>query len=335
MAGVAAQGQTVSANPCRMRNDAMDRLEWIALAWHGRIGPAAFHRLLGRFNTPRAVAEAGERELRGARARLSAEQLQRIRSSMDSVPLVARELDELAADGVTVSCFSEDDYPCLLAEITTAPPVICLRGGWREADAQAVAIVGTRSPTDEGQRFAEDLAAACARAGLTVVSGLARGIDTCAHRGALVGRGRTVAVLGSGIRVIRPAENAGLAGRIARSGVVLSELPPRARPSVRSLMARNRLQSALSKAVIVVESREQGGSLQTARYALRQGRLLVAVDWKARKPQAAGLRTLLGEGALPLGGLKDVPDLVERIRAHVPATRRRSRSSAHRQLPLA
>ncbi len=253
---------------------------------------------------------------------------------MGAVPSVAKQLDELAEDDVTVLCSFEDAYPPPLAEIATAPPVICLRGAWEEEDTQAVAIVGTRSPTEEGRRLAENLAAECSKAGLTVVSGLARGIDTCAHRGALAAGGRTVAVLGSGIRLIRPAENTRLARQIARSGAVLSELPPRARPSVRSLMARNRLQSALSKAVVVVESREQGGSLQTARYALRQGRLLVAVDWKGRKPTAAGLRTLLREGALPLKGLKDAPELVERIRAHAPAIPEPGRSSDRQQRSL-
>jgi DNA processing protein len=313
---------------------AMNRLEWIALAWHGGIGPAAFRKLVARFGTPRAAAEAGEDALWAAGARLSASQIRRIGSSMDAVPLVAAEIDSLAQDSVTVLCSFEDAYPSPLVEIPTAPPVVCFRGGWQEADTQAVAIVGTRSPTDEGRRLAEDVAAACVEAGLTVVSGLALGIDTCAHGGALAAEGRTVAVLGSGIRVIRPAENAALAGRIARSGAVLSELPPRARPTARSLMARNRLQSALSKAVLVVESREQGGSLQTARYALRQGRLLVAVDWREGKPTAAGPRILLREGALPLRSAEDVPELAQRIKAHVPVLRERARRLGRHQPPL-
>lgn len=312
----------------------MDRLEWIALAWHGRLGPATFHKLVARFGSPRAVAEASEAELLAARTRLSRKRIERVRAAMDAVPLIEQELEALAADGVKVLCPFDDAYPPPLSGLHTRPPVACVRGEWVASDREAVAIVGTRSPTEEGRQLAEDLAAGCAREGLTVVSGLARGIDTCAHRGALGAGGRTIAVLGSGIREIRPVGNAGLAREIAGSGALLSELSPRARPSVRSLMARNRLQSALSKAVVVVESRAQGGSLQTARYAIRQGRLLFAVDWGETKPTAAGLRTLLREGALPLQRAADATELAERIRHHVPTPPSPRRGGGRQQLPL-
>ncbi len=312
----------------------MNRLEWIALAWHGGIGPAAFYKLLRRFGSPRAVAEASADELRAARARLSDGQIERLRASMEAVPPIEEGAAELSEEGVTVVCSFEDAYPPPLLDLQTAPPVLCLHGEWHAADREAVAIVGTRSPSVEGERLAEALALECARAGITVVSGLARGIDTCAHRGALAGGGRTVAVLGSGVRVIRPAENIDLARRIVQSGAVVSELPPRARPSVRSLMARNRLQSGLSKAVVVVESREQGGSLQTARYALRQGRLLFAVDWPDAKPTAAGTRTLLRKGALPVRGLDDVSELIRQVRRHVPGPPPSRSQADRRQLPL-
>jgi len=311
----------------------MNRLEWIALAWHGGIGPAAFHKLVGRFGSPRAVAEASADELSAARARLSDRQIERLRASMDAVPLIEEEAADLSGEGVAVVCAFEEAYPPPLLDLKTAPPVLCIRGEWRAADREAVAIVGTRSPSVEGERLAEALAVECAKAGMTVVSGLARGIDTCAHRGALAGGGRTVAILGSGIRVVRPAENADLALRIEQSGAVVSELPPRVRPSVRSLMARNRLQSGLSKAVVVVESRQQGGSLQTARYAVRQGRLLFAVDWADAQPTAAGTRTLLRKGALPVCGLEDVSELIQQVRRHVPGPPSRPQTD-RRQLPL-
>ncbi|MBM3474880.1 MAG: DNA-protecting protein DprA [Armatimonadetes bacterium] len=296
----------------------MDRLEWIALAWHAQLGPAAFRRLLDRFGSPRAVCEAGEEELLGCRARLKPEDVERIWSAMEVAPDIAEEIERLEEEGVRVLCPFDEGYPAPLAALRTAPAVLCLAGTWEAArDDPAVAVVGTRSPTEEGADFARELARRFAQQAMTVVSGLARGIDTAAHEGALLGGGRTIAILGSGIRIIHPHENRELAGAIAAQGALISELSPKARPSVRSLMARNRLQSALSKAVIVVESGEQGGSLQTAEDAKRQGRLLYAVDWASDRPEAEGTRQLLAQGALPLRAAEEAPAIVERVRGHV------------------
>jgi DNA processing protein len=296
----------------------MSRLEWIALAWSTQLGPAAFHGLLRRFGSPAEVTEAGEEELRACGLRLTEEQLARLPTALEDLGAAEAEIESLAEEGVRVLCPPEPGYPPPMLALRDPPPVLCLSGEWTEADAEATAIVGTRSPTPEGAKLAESLAAALAGEGLTVVSGLARGIDTAAHRGALAGGGRTIAVLGSGIRVIHPHENRALAGEIAARGALVSELSPNSRPSVRTLMARNRLQSALSKAVIVVESGEQGGSLQTAASARRQGRLLFAVDWPTPTLTAAGTRQLLASGALPVKGVDDAPTLAERIRAHRP-----------------
>jgi DNA processing protein len=311
-----------------------NRLAWIALAWVAQLGATGFHRLIARFGSPEAAAEAGEDALRASGARLTEDRIPRIMAAMDDLPAVETELERLAEAGARVLCPFDAGYPPVLAEMHHPPPVICVSGDWRAEDLLAVGVVGTRSPSREGADLAEQLGAALAAARVTVVSGLARGIDTAAHRGALAGGGRTIAVLGSGIRIIHPAENAPLAAQIAARGAVISELSPNARPSVRTLMARNRLQSALSKAVVVVESGEQGGSLQTAEDARRQGRLLFAVDWARPSPTSAGTRKLIAEGARPLRGLEDVPGLVEMARAHVPVSARRREGGGGKQLDL-
>ncbi|MBM3497725.1 MAG: DNA-protecting protein DprA [Armatimonadetes bacterium] len=294
----------------------MDRFEWIALAWHGQVGAGAFHRLVERFGSPRAVCEASDEELLGCRVRLRPEDVERIQAALELTPDIAEEVERLEEEGVKVLCPEDEGYPAPLRALRSAPPVLCVAGDWRsDVDQPAVAVVGTRSPTTAGAERARELARRFAKAGMTVVSGLARGIDTAAHEGALLGSGRTVAVLGSGIRIIHPNENRELAAAIVGQGALISELSPRARPSVRSLVARNRLQSALSSAVIVVESGDPGGTLQTAEDARRQGRLVYAVDWGDNRPEAAGNRKLLAEGAAPL---PDFPILVEQVRRYRP-----------------
>jgi DNA processing protein len=297
----------------------MNRLEWIALAWHGQVGPGAFRGLVKRFGSPRAVSEASEEELLACRVRLKAEDVARIQEAMELAPDIADEVEQLEDEGVRVLCPDDPDYPAPLQALRSPPPVLCLAGEWTaDTDLPAVAIVGTRAPTEVGAECARELARGFARAGMTVVSGLARGIDTAAHEGALLGGGRTVAILGSGIRIIHPSENRELAAAIVERGALLSELSPKARPSVRTLMARNRLQSALSTAVIVVESGEPGGALQTAEDARRQGRLVYAVDWEEARPETAGNRKLLAGGALPVAAAEGVGELVARLRSHRP-----------------
>jgi DNA processing protein len=281
------------------------------------------------------VSEAGEAALRESGVRLTEEQLPRILLGMDDLLAVEEEIERLSEEGVQVVCPGEEGYPSAIAELPHPPPVLCLRGEWRPEDLLAVAVVGTRSPSREGLALAEEVGEALARGGVTVVSGLARGIDAAAHWGALAGGGRTVAVLGSGIRVIHPTVNVPLAREIGQRGALVSELSPSARPSVRTLMARNRLQSALSKAVLVVESGEQGGSLQTAAAARRQGRLLLAVDWPTAGLTSAGTRKLLLKGALPFRGLGDVPGLIDLVRMDAPASPgRHAAGTGDGQLPL-
>lgn len=204
---------------------------------------------------------------------------------------------------------SDPEYPELLRELAGAPARLWVRG--RLDPAPTVALVGSRRPTPYGLRMARRLATGLAEAGVTVVSGLARGIDTAAHEAAVAAGGRTWAVLGSGLDRLYPSENAGLAADIVRlGGAVLSELPPDQGPRPQFFPARNRIISGLSWAVVVVEGDPKSGSLITARWAADQGREVLAVPGPADSALSRGPLELLRAGARPAAEASDVLDLL-------------------------
>lgn len=293
--------------------DAQDRLSWAALYWAGAVGPAGFLRLLSRFGSARAALAASPDDLSAPSLRLSPAQVTAITgAARRRLELMPDEIAGLEADGIHVLCAFEPGYPAALREAQNPPPVVCVSGDLTAADATGLAIVGTREPTAEGRRMAREMARACAERGITVISGLARGIDTAAHRGCLDAGGRTIAVLGSGIRHIHPRRNCRLAAQIAECGAVISEVAPDDSPTGARLMARNRLTSALARGVLAVETTLSGGTLQTAREAGRQGRVVFACDWQGDKPQAEGTRALLANGAEPVLG-PDAIDVIEHL----------------------
>ncbi len=211
------------------------------------------------------------------------------------------------ASGIRAVDRSEADYPEWLGRIHDPPPVLWTLGRLLpEEGERSVAIVGARAATRLGLAFARMLAADLAAAGLTVVSGLARGIDTAAHQGALDARGRTVAVLGSGLDRIYPAENAGLARAIANRGAVVSEFPPGTEPWKGNFPRRNRTIAGWGRAVVVVEAGERSGALITARSALDEGRDVMAVPAHPTFPSAAGTNGLLRDGAALVRDAGDV-----------------------------
>ncbi len=293
--------------------DNQDAAAWVALFWTARIGPAGFLRLLARFGSARAILECDREALAAPSLKLNEGQIGSIvEDAAARLETVEDEIASLADDGIRVICSFEPDYPAALKDAANPPPVICVRGEVTAGDAPALAIVGTREPTREGLRVAREVAAACTERGITVVSGLALGIDSAAHRGALDAGGRTLAVLGSGIKHIHPKRNIRLAGRVAGDGAVISALPPDAHPTGARLMARNRLTSALARGVLAVESTSSGGTLQTVSDARRQRRLVFACDWQSSKPQAEGTRALIAEGAEPILGA-DAIDVIEQM----------------------
>lgn len=188
------------------------------------------------------------------------------------------------------------EYPALL-RAAPDPPVLSVRGAFAQDDALAVAIVGARQCTPYGVAIAERLAADLSARGVTVVSGLARGIDTAAHRGALAGGGRTVAVLGSGIDVTYPPENRGLAEEIAGRGAVVSQFPDGTPPARRNFPARNRTLAGLGLGVVVVEAADRSGALITAGYAADLGREVFAVPGRVTSPSSRGAHRLIQDGA--------------------------------------
>jgi DNA processing protein len=197
-------------------------------------------------------------------------------------------------------------YPENLREITTPPERLYVRGRFAEDDALAVAIVGSRAATSYGLAVAERLAADLAARGVTVVSGLARGIDSAAHRGALRAGGRTIAVLGSGVDVIYPPENRRLAGEIESHGAVVSQFEPGTRPLSGHFPARNRVIAGLALAVVVVEAAEKSGSLITAGFAEEMGREVMAVPGLLTSAQSVGAHRLIQDGAALIQGWEDV-----------------------------
>lgn len=198
----------------------------------------------------------------------------------------------------------EAGYPALLAQIADAPPLLWIRGDIAVAARPAVALVGARNASSLGLRMARKLAADLSAAGLLVVSGLARGIDTAAHQASA--DGGTAAVLAGGIDTVFPAENEALAARIAETGLLVSEQPPGISPQSRHFPQRNRIISGMSRAVLVVEAALQSGSLITARTALDQGRDVMAVPGHPFDGRAAGCNLLLRDGATLIRGAEDV-----------------------------
>jgi len=210
-----------------------------------------------------------------------------------------------AARGQTIVSLGSAGYPTALGAIFDPPPVLFMRGSL-QSGSRRVAIVGARGATPSGRSIARDLACGLARYGVEVVSGLARGIDGSAHEGALLGGGTTLAVLGSSVDIVYPAEHKSLAARIETRGAVLSELPPGTPPLAAQFPSRNRIIVGLSEAVIVVEAGSRSGASITARLALDEGREVLAVPGRPGDPLAYGPNALIRDGAALIRGLEDV-----------------------------
>lgn len=269
-------------------------LPWLALKLAQGVGSVRFQRLLERFGSPRAALAAPVAGLmRCGLPRDVAGGLASGKTKNDA----ADELDQLAAMGAQVLTTGEEAYPPLLKKIYAPPPLLYVLGDAAPLRPGGVAVVGSRNYSRYGQRMASELGRDLARAGVSVVSGLARGIDTFAQAGALNADGHTVAVLGCGLDIFYPRENAALAQRIARQGAVISEFPLGTGPNRSNFPIRNRVISGLSRAVVVVEGGMRSGSLITARHALDQGREVFAIPGNVGIPQSEGTNDLICQGA--------------------------------------
>lgn len=281
-----------------------EQRNWIALSAVEGIGPVLFRRLLERFDTPGRVFTASRVELLAVRG-MTEPMVAALQdgASKRFAEAELRRLDTLS--DVRLLTFLDADYPRRLFEIGAPPPLLYLRGQLPAWDP-AVAVVGSRRATRNGLKAAEELSAAAASVGLLVVSGLARGIDTAAHQGALMGGGPTVAVLGCGVDCPYPPENRALAERIAGNGCLLSEFPLDTPPLADHFPRRNRIISGLSRGVLVVEAADKSGSLITARYALDQGREVMAVPGPINVSSCRGSNGLIKQGAALVDCLDDM-----------------------------
>ena len=211
-----------------------------------------------------------------------------------------KEWDLIQQLDISVVTFDQDNYPRLLQSIKHPPPVLYIKGSFTDEDYCSVAVVGTRRKTSYGKQVAIELSRFLASNGITVVSGMARGIDTIAHQSALDAGGRTIAVFGSGLDVIYPPENRDLSEKIRNHGVLVSEFYPGTQPEAVNFPPRNRIISGLSKAVVVVEADEKSGALITAKFAVEQSRDVFAVPGSIYAPRSRGTNRLISDGAVPL-----------------------------------
>lgn len=268
---------------------------WLALHLVPGVGSIFFKRLIDRFKRPEAVFRASLRELvevEGLGEKLANE----IRKGPDE-KAVNRELSLLEGAGGSLITMEDEDYPTRLQAIYDPPAVLYARGALMEADELAVSIVGSRRTSYYGRSVTEKISRELAEQGVTVVSGMARGIDSVAHSGAISGGGRTIAVLGCGVDVIYPPENRGLFSKIIEHGAILSEYPMGCPPEGGHFPRRNRIISGLSIGVLVVEAGDKSGSLITVKYALEQGRDVFAVPGNVGAEGSRGTNRLIKEGA--------------------------------------
>ena len=280
-----------------------DTKYWVAFTLIPGIGRARFSLMEKHFGDLAQAWHASARDL---------EEAGLDRRSVDMI--VARrpkispdaEMEKLERFKVKAFTWRDDEYPFRLKEIYDLPPVLYVRGSLTQEDEWSIAVVGTRRPTYYGREMAEQIAADLARSRVTVVSGLARGIDACAHRAALDAGGRTVAIFGCGLDVVFPSEHVNLARQVMERGALVSEFPLGTRPKAENFPRRNRVMSGISLGVLVVEAGERSGAMITVRWALEQNREVFAVPGSVLSPASRGTNRLIQEGAKLVTNSDDV-----------------------------
>ena len=290
-----------------MQADAEELESWLRLLHTEGVGAATARKLLSAFGLPQQIFDAGYAAL----LRVVPEQLAQALSSppgADFSEQLRRTLDWVARDGNAIITLADEHYPRALLDSGDPPVLLYCKGNTGLLANRAVAMVGSRNASVQGARDASEFARTFAQAGYTVVSGLALGIDTAAHEGALgvVDGGSTIAVIGTGADLVYPARNRALAHRIAESGLILSEYPLGTPAVAANFPRRNRIISGLSQGVMVVEAAARSGSLITARLALEQGREVFAIPGSIHSPLSKGCHALIREGAKLVESAEDV-----------------------------
>lgn len=295
----------------------MNQLEsyryWIALTFIPNLNPRKFHILLEHFSSPQEIWETPLERLKEIPG--FAESAEKFCAHRQRVQLDA-ELERIATLGLKVLTLADEEYPENLRSIPDPPPVLYLRGEYIEKDKLALAIVGTRHADKYGTSLATLFAEELGRLGFTIVSGLALGIDTAAHKGALKANARTIAVLGSSLTNVYPQDNLKLLDAIIASGCVLTEFAPGVNPAQWTFPQRNRIISGLSRGVLIVEAPEDSGALITARYALEQGREVFAVPGPVTAAgRHRGSHKLIQQGAKLVESITDILEEFKDLRA--------------------
>jgi DNA processing protein len=323
----------------RQPSNSTDIEKWLKLIRADGVGPVTFSRLLGQFGSVDRALGASVRELAKVEG-IGFKTAERIASSCDKFDSCA-ELELAERLGVWLVHLEDQRYPTLLKQIYDPPPVLYVKGELTKQDNLSVAIVGSRHCSLYGQEQASRLAHLLAASGFTIVSGMARGIDTACHQGALAATGRTIAVQGCGLANVFPPENAALFEMISQSGACLSELPLQYEPLPENFPPRNRIIAGLSLGVIVIEAGSRSGAMITATTALEHNREVMAVPGKIDSPLSQGPHQLIKDGAKLIESVEDVMEALgyigEQLKDHTTVAARQAREKVETSLfePLA
>lgn len=285
---------------------------WLALTNVMDIGPAAIKRLLSAFKTPEIVFKATLSELMDV-SKIREAQARNIKEFNDW-DKIDKEIQKIKKHDIRIITFDDNEYPELLRQIDSPPMLLYCKGNINPQDKYAVAIVGSRLMTEYGRRVADKLASELAQCGLTIVSGMAKGIDSISHKSAIKTGGRSIAVLGSGLDRPYPFENSELFRALSQSGCVLSEFAMGTPPNKENFPRRNRLISGLSLGVIVIEATKESGSLITANYALEQNKEVFAIPGNITSKSSYGTNELIKKGAKLV---QNVDDILEELHPHL------------------
>ena len=280
-----------------------DKKFWVGFNLIKGIGAVRMQSLIAYFGDLESAWKASPAEL--AQAGLGLKVIERVVQARESVDL-EKVWAKIEKQGIKILTWHDETYPQRLKEIDQPPPVLYIRGEYLPDDLFAVAIVGTRRVTSYGRQITEELSSFLAANSMTVISGLARGVDAIAHQTSLKAGGRTIAVLGSGVDKIYPPEHRALAEQMMERGCIISDYAPGTPPEASNFPPRNRIISGLSLAVVVVEAGETSGALITAEFAAEQGREVFAVPGSILAPQSKGTNKLIQNGALPLLSVNDL-----------------------------
>ena len=285
-----------------------DKKYWIGFNLIKGIGAVRMQGLVAYFGDLESAWSASPADLK--EAGLGAKVIERVIQARENVNL-DKVYEKIEMQGIKILTWQDEAYPQRLKEISQPPPVLYIRGEYLPDDLFAVSIVGTRRVTPYGRQITEELATFLAANGMTVISGLARGVDAIAHQTALKAGGRTIGILGSGVDRIYPPEHRALAEQMMERGAIISDYAPGTPPDASNFPPRNRIISGLSLAVVVIEAGQTSGALITAEFAAEQGREVFAVPGSILAPQSKGTNKLIQQGALPLLSVDDLMQVLD------------------------